>query len=128
MILIYVEDDINHSELFARLLRMAAINLHVELEVKCTDELQKIADNLPCDGILLDLSLANGHTTSSIQWILENHETMPPIVVLSGYVDFMGISLKSGAADFINKDDATRDPVLFMERIIEAVSRHRRID
>lgn len=71
------------------------------------------------DAIIADLKFQGHGADATITWIVENHETLPPIVVLTGDEDIYirRRCMIGGAADFWIKLDAAARPDLFFKSL-----------
>lgn len=123
--ILYVEDSPPDREMFMRLIRVAGAARGVEIEIQAVSTLAEIGAGPLCDCLLLDLSLANGGRTSTMQWIMDHHQRMPPVFVLSGYCEHDEDCLRFGAEDFMDKADAVTFSPILIDRLRYAVIRHR---
>lgn len=121
--LIYVEDEHADRLLFARLIGIAGASLGIFVDVVCVSAISDLPAVADCDAILLDLSLANGGTISSIEWIKRKHDQLPPIFVLSGHPDQREKCIEAGAVDFFNKTAFSEDADFFVNKIAMGVER-----
>lgn len=120
----YVEDEKDDRLMFARLIGIAGASLGIYVDVKCVSTIGDIGAGPDCDAILLDLSLANGGTITSIKWIEQWHERMPPIFVLSGHPEHGEDVVRAGAQDFFYKPKFIEDAAFFVSRIQLGIVRH----
>lgn len=71
------------------------------------------------DAIILDLKFLGEGADNTITFIVENHDHLPPIIVLTGDEDIFvrRRAMLAGASDFWTKNDAQERPDLFFKSI-----------
>lgn len=111
--------------MFARLIGMAGASLGIYVDVQCLSTIGEVPAGPLCDAILLDLSLANGGTISSIEWVRQHRDHLPPIYILSGHPEHGGDCIRAGAEDFFYKPKFVEDAAFFVSRIQLGNIRHR---
>lgn len=114
--LLYIEDEHADRLLFARLIGIAGAGLGVFIDVQCVSAIRDLPEELECDAVLLDLSLANGGTISSIEWVRQHHQRLD-IFVLSGHPENGDACRSAGAIDFFYKPAFIEDAAFFVNKI-----------
>ena len=116
-----VDDEPNWAEMMCRLLINHFPGARIISQNTFAEPLP------PVDVVGLDLYL-KCDWMDTLQSLMARKRNLPPVVCFSGKADSleaMVASMQHGAQDFISKERAVRDPVLFAEKLTLAFLRDR---